>query len=149
MRTEDAAAAFGRLFDDHARARHAYLAARVGRSVADGLVAEVFLVAFRDRQRFDPTRGEARAWLFGIATNLARRHRRSELRGLAAAARFGSAQAGHAEEPDRWVPDRVDAAARVARLATALAELAPDDRDVLYTSVTTAVVDESGQLPPG
>jgi RNA polymerase sigma factor (sigma-70 family) len=151
--TEDAAAVFGRLFDSHAPPLHAYLGARVGRSVADDLVAEVFLIAFRDRERFDPDRGDVRGWLFGIATNLLRRHRRTELRGLAAAARFGAGQAGHADEPDHRVPDRVDAATRVARLATALAELAPGDRDVLlliaWAELTSVEVAEALQVPVG
>jgi len=125
------AAAFGRLFDQHAPALHAYLCARVGRSAADDLVAEAFLAAYRDRARFDPDRGEVRSWLFGIATNLARRHRRSELRGLAAVARAAGLALVPADEPGRRVPERVDAAERVARMAGALAALPPGDRDVL------------------
>lgn len=38
------------------------------------------LAAFRSRAAFDPSRGSVRPWLFGIATNLVARHRRTETR---------------------------------------------------------------------
>jgi DNA-directed RNA polymerase specialized sigma24 family protein len=43
--------------------------------------AEVFVVAFRNRERFDQERSDARPWLYGIATNPVGQHRRSERRG--------------------------------------------------------------------
>jgi RNA polymerase sigma factor (sigma-70 family) len=129
--SNDDRAAFGRLFDDHAPQLHGYLSARVGRSAADDLVAETFLVAYRDRARFDPVRGAVRPWLFGIATNLARHHRRSELRGLAAVARLGGRTEVHVDGPGWRVPEQVDAAVEVGRLAGALAALPAGDRDVL------------------
>lgn len=42
---------FGRVFDRHATVVHRYLARRVGRTLADDLTAETFLVAFRSRSR--------------------------------------------------------------------------------------------------
>jgi DNA-directed RNA polymerase specialized sigma24 family protein len=51
---------------------HRFLARRVGSALADDLAAETFAVAFRRRASFDPSLGEVRAWLFGIATNLLR-----------------------------------------------------------------------------
>ncbi|SFQ50920.1 Sigma-70 region 2 [Amycolatopsis arida] len=77
---------FGRLFGRHARPLHRYLARRIG-DVADDLVTETFLVALQTRERYDPARGTARSWLYGIATNLLRRHVRQEVRGLRAATR--------------------------------------------------------------
>lgn len=47
----------------------------VSRADAEDLVAETFLVAHRDSDRFDPSRPIA-PWLMGIAANLARRQRR-------------------------------------------------------------------------
>jgi RNA polymerase sigma-70 factor (ECF subfamily) len=150
---EDDASLFGRLFDRHAPSLHAYLCSRVGRSAADDLVAEVFLVAYRDRGRFDPGRGDVRAWLFGIATNLARRHQRTELRGLAAVARFGSAGVAHVDELDRRVPEKVDAAAQVGRLAEALVALPPGDRDVLlltaWAGLSSVEVAAALEVPVG
>ena len=43
-------------------------------------MADTFLAAFRQRDRYDLSRTDARPWLYGIATNLVGRHRRSEIR---------------------------------------------------------------------
>jgi sigma-70-like protein len=59
---------------------HQYLAARVGGRIADDLAAEAFTIAFAQRQRYDPARGCARPWLYGIATNVAGTYRRQEQR---------------------------------------------------------------------
>jgi DNA-directed RNA polymerase specialized sigma24 family protein len=48
-----------------------------------------FLIAFRQRDRYDPARHDARPWLYGIAGNLIRRHYRDEVRQLRALARTG------------------------------------------------------------
>ena len=54
----------------------------------DDLAAETFLVAFRQRAKFDGRNGVVRAWLYGIATNLIRRHRRDEVRAWRATAKL-------------------------------------------------------------
>ena len=69
---------FGEIFDRHFPAIHRYVNRRVGRELADDLAAETFSVAFRNRARFDPTREDAGPWLYGIAANLLRDHRRNE-----------------------------------------------------------------------
>ncbi|OKI31449.1 RNA polymerase subunit sigma-70 [Saccharothrix sp. CB00851] len=120
---------FGHLFDRHSRPLHRYLARRVG-DLADDLVGETFLIAFQTRAGYDPGRGTARSWLYGIATNLLRRHVRQEVRGLRAAARAAGSAAG-AEDHDNRVADQVDASARARLLAGALVALEPGDRDVL------------------
>jgi RNA polymerase sigma-70 factor, ECF subfamily len=51
---------FGVVFDRHAAAIHGYIARRLGRDAADDLVAETFLVAFRQRGRYDPDQPSAR-----------------------------------------------------------------------------------------
>ena len=48
--------------------------------LADDLTADTFAAAFRQRDRFDASRGTVRPWLFGIAANLIGKHRRSEMR---------------------------------------------------------------------
>jgi hypothetical protein len=53
---------FGPVFDRHATAIHGYIARRLGRDAADDLVAETFLVAFRQRGRYDPAQASARPW---------------------------------------------------------------------------------------
>lgn len=78
---------FASLFDRHYATLHRFLRARVGVALADDLASEVFLIAFRRRERYDLGREDARPWLFGIAVNLVRDHRRAELRRLSAYAR--------------------------------------------------------------
>ena len=71
---------FGELFDRHMPEIRRYLHRRVGVAEGDDLTAECFAVAFRGRARYDGSRADARPWLFGIAANLIRNHRRSEVR---------------------------------------------------------------------
>jgi RNA polymerase sigma-70 factor (ECF subfamily) len=120
---------FGALFDRHAVAVHGYLARRIGVTAADDLLAQTFLVAFERRSNYDRARPDARPWLYGIATNLLRRHHREEVRQYRAWARTGvdPVDDGHADR----VADRVDAGAWSSHLATALARLKAPDRDVL------------------
>jgi RNA polymerase sigma-70 factor (ECF subfamily) len=125
----DPASAFGRLFDEHAPGLHRYLARRVGTTIADDLVSETFLAALRGRHGYDPARAGVRPWLYGIASNLLRRHLRDELRELRATARLADPHV--VETPEGRIADRLDARARVARLAGALARLSDGDREVL------------------
>ncbi|MFB9499391.1 RNA polymerase sigma factor [Saccharothrix mutabilis subsp. capreolus] len=118
------------LFDEHAGSLHAYLARRVGAQAADDLVSETFLVALQRRHTYDPARAGARPWLFGIASNLLRRHVRQEVRGWRARARLVGADREQ-ESPETRTAERLTARQRVRRLAGALAALEPGDRDVL------------------
>ncbi|MEU4556847.1 RNA polymerase sigma factor [Actinoplanes sp. NPDC023936] len=120
---------FGTIFDRHADDIHAYLARRVGRSLAEDLTAETFLVAFRSRDRYDQSRPDARPWLYGIAANLVRGQQRAEVRQYRALARTGvdPAQDGPADR----VSARVTAAAHVRALAAVLAGLSVREREVL------------------
>jgi RNA polymerase sigma factor (sigma-70 family) len=72
--------AFAILFERHAGSVHRYLVKRVGSRNAEDVVGETFAAAFRSRTNYDLSRADARPWLFGIATNLARHFWRSELR---------------------------------------------------------------------
>ena len=81
-------AAFADVFDRHFVAVHRYVHRRAGRDIADELTGETFRVAFQARVHWSRMTPDARPWLLGIATNLLRRHRRTEerrLRALAAA----------------------------------------------------------------
>ena len=75
-----------------------YLTRRVGSQVAADLVADTFERAFRDRARFAHADGSALPWLYGIAGNLVRMHRRTEARRLRALAR--EARSRQAASPD-------------------------------------------------
>jgi RNA polymerase sigma-70 factor (ECF subfamily) len=120
---------FAAIFDRHAPHIQRYLARRLGRQVADDLVAETFLVAFGKRGRYDRARSNARPWLYGIATNLVSQHHRDEVREY----RLRSAIVPDPDpvSHDDRVATRVSAQARHRELATALSNLAPRDRDVL------------------
>lgn len=81
---------FTRLFRRHAPHIQRYVARRLGPDAADDIVAETFLLAFRQRDRYDQSRPDARPWLYGIATNLIGRQRRAEVRLYRALARTGA-----------------------------------------------------------
>jgi RNA polymerase sigma-70 factor (ECF subfamily) len=120
---------FAVLFDRYAADIHHYAARRLGASAADDLVAETFLAAFRRRSSYDTSRSEARPWLYGIATTLIARQRRSEQRLYRALARTG---VDPLPEPIAdQVVRRVAAQGQQRRLAAALAGLPSADREVL------------------
>jgi RNA polymerase sigma-70 factor (ECF subfamily) len=118
---------FTEIFERHFDAIHVYVARRLGPGPADDVGATVFVEAFSVRERFDVDRADARPWLYGIATNLIRRHRRAESRRLRAYAR---AEAPPDGEPIDIAP-RLDAEAMGPRLAASLSALADRDRDAL------------------
>ncbi|WP_203780293.1 sigma-70 family RNA polymerase sigma factor [Paractinoplanes rishiriensis] len=121
--------AFGPIFDRHAGTIHRYLARRVGRTLADDLTAETFLIAFRGRDRYDLSQPDSLPWLYGIAANLLRGHQRTEIRQYRALARTGVDPA-YDDAGDR-VLSRVAAAGRVRALAAVLARLPVGEREVL------------------
>lgn len=133
---------FALLFDRYYPEIHRFAANRLGPTAADDLAAETFLIAFAKRTRFDagdpagdgaPAEhapgGHVRAWLYGIATNLVRRQRRSEQRRYRAMARAPQDQSvvGH----DERITAMVSAQSVHRDLARALASLSARDRDVL------------------
>jgi RNA polymerase sigma factor (sigma-70 family) len=120
---------FAVIYDKYSPALHRYAGRRIGRDDADDVVAATFLAAFGARARYDPTRPDARPWLFGILTKEIARRRRTEQARLRALARTC------ADRPAAGPADQVAAevSARAARqaLARALRSLAPAERDVL------------------
>jgi RNA polymerase sigma-70 factor, ECF subfamily len=64
--------AFDELYRDSRDDVYAYAAGLLrDRSAAEDVTATAFERAYRNRGRFDPSRGSARAWLFGIVRNAA------------------------------------------------------------------------------
>jgi RNA polymerase sigma factor (sigma-70 family) len=122
---------FGEIASRHFAEIHGYIARRLGRDLAEDLGSEAFAIAFESRRRYDRTRSDARPWLFGIATNLIRRHRRDEVRKLSAYQRAVQGIPGVVEEADLTV-DQLDRLSRLADVASGFAKLDPDQRDALY-----------------
>jgi RNA polymerase sigma-70 factor, ECF subfamily len=118
--------AFDRLYRSSRDDVYAYVAGLLRDSAAaEEVTAAVFERAYRKRNRFDPERGEPRAWLFGIARNAAldelrRRGRQAELTAEPADLdRFG-AEEGAVEHRER----------RLA-ISAALERLEPGERELI------------------
>lgn len=120
---------FTLIFDRYFAQVHSYVARRLGADIADDLAAETFLIAFRQRDRFDRRNGVVRAWLYGIATNLIRRHRRDEVRAWRAVAKLPlpTPSGGHEDR----IAAQVTAQGASRELAAALAKVSAKDREVL------------------
>jgi RNA polymerase sigma factor (sigma-70 family) len=117
---------FAVVVERHLSEIYRYLVLRVGETEAEDLTAETFTHAFSARRRYDPARGSVRAWLYGIATNLARHNRRDARRETDFLASAAARPAG---------TDPVDSATRLsdrARLMTALGSIDPGWRDVVF-----------------
>jgi RNA polymerase sigma-70 factor (ECF subfamily) len=125
--------AFEALFERHARAVAGYLARRVPAAVAEDVVAETFCTAFDQRDRYRHEYADARPWLLGIATNLVRRHHRSERIRRVAWLRAASSIVSESEEAR--VLESVAAASSRQRLRSALGRLRRADRDALLLHV--------------
>ena len=120
---------FEAVFERHATAIYRYLRRRGGSALAEELTAETFARAFRTRRRFDRRGESALPWLYGIAANLLRMHRRAEERRLRAYAR--AAEWSLEQPPSADSDHRLDAAALRPALAAALVELPHAQREVL------------------
>lgn len=122
-------AAFGELFHRHAPGLHRYASRRAGESVADDVVSETFLIAFQKRTTYDHTYGDARPWLYGIATNLIHRRRTAEARALRALEKTPVDL--HAGDHSDDVDAKIDATRRLQSVARSLRRLSAGDRDCI------------------
>ena len=120
---------FAILVRRHAPALQRYVTRRIGAGAAEDVVAETFLVAFRQRAGYADDGRDCLPWLYGIATRLVHRHWRSESAQLRLLARTGT------DPVTESFTDRVDATvcatAAKARMAGALAKLPAGQRDAL------------------
>ncbi|MDL4775876.1 MULTISPECIES: RNA polymerase sigma factor [Thermomonosporaceae] len=128
-RSRDDPEAFGALFDRYSGMLYRYVSRRLGPEAAEDLVGETFLAAFSRRDRYDVAQGDARPWLFGIATKLVSRHHRTE--GARYRALRRSPVEGPVEGPADRVANGVTATASRPALSAALARLPRRDLDVL------------------
>lgn len=130
-RRTDSTSAVAELFRRHADDVYRFIARRAGADRATDLTAEVFRIALVRHEVFDPDRAHARAWLFGIATNVIRDEWRSARRRARAHARAAESTAGAAIDPLLAVDDRLVAADRLHLVREAIDELTADDRDLV------------------
>lgn len=116
---------FVELFWQHGVAVHAYLSRRAGQQDADDLLGEVWLQAFRARERYDQRWPSALPWLYGIARNILRAHWRTNPP--------VPSPAEPVDSHDPWpsVDDRLDASRGAPAIRAALARLSEQDREVL------------------
>jgi RNA polymerase sigma-70 factor (ECF subfamily) len=126
----ETAAAFGVIFDRHASVLLRFLARRVDPTEAEGLLGEVFVIAFERRASFDQRRESARPWLFGIAAHVVAKYHRSMARRLRATARLAALRPVEDDPAERAVAV-TDARRRWAGVSDALAALPETDRQVL------------------
>lgn len=128
---------------------YAYFARRLPPSAAEELTAETFATAYRRWGDLDSLR-PVRPWLFGIAANLLKHHWRSERRMLRAYARSGF---DPVLADDEVSLDHLDAQAAGPLLATALAELRSEEREMLllyvWAELTDAEIADALGLPLG
>jgi RNA polymerase sigma-70 factor (ECF subfamily) len=127
-------AAFGVLFDEHARAIY-NLGFRLTAnwSAAEEVVSLTFLEAWRKRESIDPGGEALRPWLLGIAVNVSRSMGRASRRHQAAMNRL---------PPPPVVPDfadelagRLDDSARLREVVRALAALRRGERELIALCV--------------
>ena len=106
------AAEFEQIYRSHVGAVTAFFARRSAeaQTVAD-LTADTFLNAISGFAGFDPARGTARAWLFGIARNVFAKHCDAYGRGRDVAVRLAGRRALPGDEIEELV-ERIDAERR-------------------------------------
>ncbi len=138
---------FAEIFAAHYPAVDGYCVRRIGGDGHD-VSSATFTEAFRVRDRFDADRPDARPWLYGIASNLLRHHRRRERSRWRAYARSEPAL------PTTFDADaRVDAERLGARLGHALGATPVRDRDALllyaWADLTYEQIAEALAIPIG
>jgi RNA polymerase sigma factor (sigma-70 family) len=142
--------AFGLIYDRHAATLLRFLGRRVGAKVAEGLVGELFRIAFERRKTFDASRGSALPWLYGIGSNVLLKHRRDEARRLRASARMA---AGLEAAEGRAGARALDARMLFSRVAEAIEALPDGEREALllfaWEELPYQGVAEALELPIG
>ncbi|SNS04975.1 RNA polymerase sigma-70 factor, ECF subfamily [Actinacidiphila glaucinigra] len=145
-------AAFGGLFDAHARVVHAHALRVTGDwATAQDVVSLTFLEAWRLRGKLGAEVVNTRAWLLGIATNVLRNTARTARRHRAAMSRL---------PPRQPVPDfadevvgRITDTQRLAAASRALGRLRRADREVftlcVWADLDYAAAAEALGIPVG
>jgi len=166
-------AAAARLYDDHVDAIYALVTRRVGPAASADIVAETFEHALRSWDRFDQNKGTERLFLFGAAVSVLRSHgavEREFLRTLGLRNDVTSSVTvvdplvngqptraprvvAHAANEDLLGGANTTDAPTGSALMVAIADLPPDDRDIvllsLWESCPQAAIAETLDLSVG
>jgi RNA polymerase sigma factor (sigma-70 family) len=135
---------FSVLYTRHSPVVFRFLARQTDRQAAEDLLAEVFVTAFRIRERYDGSTPDARAWLLGIAVNTARHHHRAQSRFV----RLRQRVSGHGDRTsgdDLGIDQRLDAEATRPQVEAALTELTSSHREVLLLCACDLNYDEMAE----
>jgi RNA polymerase sigma factor (sigma-70 family) len=133
------ATAFVALYDAYAEPLLRYFARRtLDAEVAFDLTAETFAEAFVSRGRFDPSRGDAVAWLFGIAQHELGSYLRRLNVERRARKQLGIGEHSLSEADYERIEAMIDFAAVGRQLRSALQTLPSDQRE----AVVYGVIDE-------
>jgi RNA polymerase sigma-70 factor (ECF subfamily) len=132
--------------EEHGADIHAYLSRRTVGGVADDLLGDVWVAAYAGRSGYDPDRGSARAWLYGVARHVLHGHyRRQRLRVRRLVDRPIDETAA--------VDARLDAAALAPQLRRGLRELPAVERELLllvaWENLTPTEAAQVLGIPPG
>jgi RNA polymerase sigma-70 factor (ECF subfamily) len=116
--------AFTALYDEYYPRVYAYVVGKVGRQLADEVVSDTFLVAWRRRGDIpDP----ALPWLLGVARNVAREQTRGQARQASLAAEL----AARTSQAELTAVDVADGVVERATVLRALATLSDGERELL------------------
>jgi len=127
-------AAFGEIFERHARAVYNYLFRRCGEwATAEDLTSTVFLEAWRRRAEVTLVNDSALPFLLGVAINVLRNRRRTEFRYRAALKRLPAPAEGLNREDD--VVDRLEDEEMMRRVLHAFSQLPKREQDVVSLCV--------------
>ncbi len=122
--------AFSQLFDRHARRIYNFAFRRTGNwSAAEDLLAMVFLEAWRRRHEVRLSSESALPWLYGVATNILRNHRRTSRRHHRALERLTEPESDRGFEDD--VVARLDDQRMMTKVLAVLGNLPLRDQEIL------------------
>lgn len=141
-------AAFGRIFDRHARTIYNYAFRRTADwSAAEDVMAVVFLETWRHRERLRLVDDSCLPWLYGVAANVLRNHHRRRRRHAAALDRLPPMGDEPGFEAD--LTSRLDDQHRARDLVAAVAQLPAGQRDVITLCVWESLSYEEASVALG
>lgn len=148
--------AAARLYDQHVDAVYSYAARRVGRDAAVAVVQDVFEHALGQQARRPEKTSSDLGWLLAITTAFLRRHsatERGRLLNWTGEHAAGSGSMPRVTDPLLSSEAEDAAVVNTAKVMAAVAELEPEDRDLLFLvaweGCSSALVAAATGIPQG